>query len=460
MRLLLLIISLVCACIQLHAQTGIITTICGQDTAGYCGDGGPASDACLNASEFLRLDSVGNIYIGDCGNSRIRKIDKATGIIISIAGDGSRDYNGDNIPATNAHLDVPEGICNDILGNIYIADSYNNRIRKITVSTGIITSVAGSGPTAFFGGYSGDGGPATDAQLSGPVGLSVDRSGNIYIGDYANNVVRRVDAATGTITTFAGKQTTSMYTGGFVGYSGDGGPATNAVLSGPIQVFCDSIGNVFICDQYNNAVRKVDIVTNIITTVVGNGIAGYSGDGGLPTHAELNQPAGMYIDKQGNMFIAEWMNGTIRKISATTNTITTVAGNGTQGYSGDGGPATNAETNCSDVCVDNYGSIYIADGYDIRMVYNPKLSVPTANEDEVVKVYPNPALNKVTVSYHFTSDGVVQIMDITGHLVATNNLSAAKQEEVIDVSGFSPGMYLYRVMQNDLPISSGRIIKE
>lgn len=455
-------ILLTCACVKLHAQVAIITTIAGHDTDGYCGDGEPATDACLSVCEYVCLDNAGNIYVCDCFNSRIRKVDKTTGFMTTVAGDGTRDYNGDNILATSAHIYIPEGVCTDSAGNVYIADCGNNRVRKITVSTGIISTVAGSGPTAYFGGYSGDGGPATNAQLSQPGGLCIDRHGNIYIGDFANNVVRRVDASTGIITTFAGKQTTSMYTGGFAGYSGDGGQATNAVLSGPIDVFCDSAGNVFICDIWNSAIRKVDIATNIITTVAGNGIAGYSGDGGLSTHAELNQPGGMYIDRQGNMYIAEWANGTIRKVDARTNIITTVAGDGSPGFAGDGGPATNAKLIPSDVCGDDYGSLYIADedNHRIRMVYDPKLAVPIINKDEEVNVFPNPAFNKITVSYHFTSNGVVQIMDIAGHLAATHNLSAAKQEEMIDVSGFPPGMYLYRVMQKDTPVSSGRIIKQ
>lgn len=458
-----LIIFLVCACTQLHAQTGIITTICGQDSAGYCGDNGPASNACLNAFEFLCLDNTGDIYIADGLNSRIRKIDKTTGIITTVAGDGTRNYNGDNIPATDAELYVPEGVCVDSVGNIYIADVGNNRIRKITISTGLITTVAGSGPSASsFGGYSGDGAPATDAQLSDPVGLAIDKWGNLYIGDYGNDVVRRVDAATGIITTCAGKYSTSTYSGAALGYSGDGGQATNATLSGPVSVFCDDSGNVFISDQFDNTVHKVDIMTGVITTVAGNGLPGNTGDNGLATRAKLHEPGGIFIDKLNNLYIADWQNGIVRKVDGRTNIITTVAGNDTVGFSGDGGLATNAKTNASDICIDEYGSLYIADEYNyrVRMVYDPKLAVPTVNKDEEVKVFPNPAFSKVTVSYHLTSNGVIQLMDIAGHLVATNNLSAAKQEEVIDVSGFSPGMYLYRMMQKDRPVSAGRLIKQ
>ncbi|MBS1525537.1 MAG: T9SS type A sorting domain-containing protein [Bacteroidetes bacterium] len=451
MRLLLMIL-LTCVCINLHAQVAIITTIAGHDTDGYCGDNGPATDACLNVCEYLCLDNAGNIYIADGLNSRVRKIDKTSGIITTIAGDGTNDYNGDNIPATSAHLYGPEGICTDSFGDVYIADGLNNRIRKITASTGIITTVAGSGPTALFGGYFGDGGAATDAQLSGPVGVIADRYGNIYFGDFSNNVVRRIDAVTGIITTFAGKQGPPMYNGGFVGYTGDHGPATNAVLSGPFDVFCDSVGNVFICDSYNNVIRKVSITTGIITTVAGNGIAGHMGDGGDATRAELNLPHGGFIDKQGNMFIAEWQDGVIRKVDARTNIISTVAGNDTMGFSGDGGPATDAKTNCSDVCVDDYGSLYIADQYNnrIRMVYDPKLAVPVVNgtqKEQEYTIWPNPNNGSISLGQMVPDSKPVtaEIWNEVGIAVYQDELQFSGGRDQLHMMNAAPGLYLLRL---------------
>ena len=216
----------------------------------------------------------------------------------------------------------------DASGNLYIADTGNNRIRKVS-ATGIITTVAGNGSA----GYSGDGGPATSAQLDGPEGVAVDGSGNLYIADTCNNRIRKV-SATGIITTVAGN--------GSAGYSGDGGPATSAQLSLPAGVAVDGSGNLYIADSGNNRIRKVS-ATGIITTVAGNGSPGYSGDGGPATSAQLNQPAGVAVDASGNLYIADSSNNRIRKVSAT-GIITTVAGNGFDGYSGDGGPATSAAT--------------------------------------------------------------------------------------------------------------------
>lgn len=462
----IIILLFTCACLKLQAQVNIITTIAGSnDTVGYCCDGQPATDAKLYVPEYLCYDKFGNIYVADCGNFRVRKIDVITNTITTIGGNGVNGYNGDNIQATDAEIFIPEGITVDTFGNIYIADAGNNRIRKINTTTGIIATVAGVGPSGVtLGGFAGDGGLATDAQLNGPDGLAIDKKGNIYIGDYCNNKVRRIDGITGVITTFAGVQSLTPYTGGFVGYSGDGGEATNAVLSGPDGVFADSVGNVYICDQWNHAIRKIDIATNIISTIAGTGIAGYSGDGGPATHAQLNQPGGVDMDRQGNIFIAEYGNGVIRKIDAATGTITTVAGKDTIGFSGDGGPATDAKLGCGDVRVDKFGTLYIADERNnrIRKVYNPKLAVPETYVKSDIKIYPNPAQNELTVEYDFVSsgDGTFQITDITGRVVAVKNLSSQKQEEEIDVSKFSLGLYLYKVVQNNVLISAGKFVKE
>ena len=336
--------------LPLITEAQYITTICGSDTAGYTGDGGPAKNAKLNAPYGICNDKYGNIYFADGLNNRIRKINASTGIITTIAGSDSAGFSGDGGPATNARLFITEGICIDIAGNFYFADAGNNRIRKITVSTGIITTVAGSGPTGLLNGsYSGDGGPATNATLNEPCGVCLDIYGNIYIADYTNNVVRKVDASTGIITSVIGK---------------------NAAISGAIYVTVDSSGNIYFSDQWNSLVRKLDQSTGIMTIIAGNKNAGYLGDGGLAIYAELNQPGGIFIDSKQNIFIAEYGNGTIRKIDAITGIITTVAGTGNPGYSGDGGPATIARMWPTDVFLDKCGTMYIDDYQNntIRMV--------------------------------------------------------------------------------------------
>ena len=327
-----------------------ITTLAGNGTQGYSGDGGLATSAELSAPDGVAVDTGGNIYIGDLGNNRIRKVTVSTGDISTVAGDGTGGYSGDGGPATKAELSSPEGVAVDHAGNIYIADHTNSRIRKVTVSTGIITTVAGDGTT----GYSGDGGLATKAELCAPEDVTVDSAGNIYIADSCNNRIRKVTVSTGIITTVAGD--------GKGGYSGDGGQATSAELSDPIGVGLDTANNIYIGDFSNNRIRKVTVSTGIITTVAGDGKGGYSGDGGPATSAELDFPGGVEVDPAGNIYIADYGNSRIRKVTALTGFISTVGGDGTAGYSGDGGAATAAELNIPPaLALDAVGNIYVAD---------------------------------------------------------------------------------------------------
>ncbi len=260
---------------------------------------------------------MGNIYIADFNNSRIRKVDATTSIITTVAGNGIAGYSGDNGPATSAELNLTRGVAVDGSGNIYIGDFHNNSIRKVTATTGIITTVAGNGTL----GYSGDNGPATSAQLDGPDAVAVDASGNIYFADSYNNVIRKVLATTGIITTVAGNGlgagSGTPYSGG---YSGDNGSATNAELNLPLGVAVDASGNLFITDCANHRIRKV-AANGIITTVAGNGfgtgsgIGGYTGDNGSATSAELNCPEGVTVDTGGNIYIADTYNSVVRKVT-------------------------------------------------------------------------------------------------------------------------------------------------
>jgi Concanavalin A-like lectin/glucanases superfamily/FG-GAP-like repeat/HYDIN/CFA65/VesB-like, Ig-like domain/Abnormal spindle-like microcephaly-assoc'd, ASPM-SPD-2-Hydin/FIMAH domain/NHL repeat len=332
--------------------SGNISTVAGNGTYGYGGDGGVATDASLRDPFGVAVDITGNVYIADTDNERIRKVDTA-GKISTVAGNGSVGFNGDGGLATNANLHSPLGVAMDAAGNLYIADTGNGSIRKVSAN-GNISTVAGISGT---GGFSGDGGPATSAMLGIPSGIGVDSDGNLYIADSNNGRIRKVDTS-GTIATVAGD--------GIGGFVGDGGPATIASLMYPRGVALDSARNLYIADTNNNRIRKVDTSGNI-STVAGNGSFGYSGDGGLATSAGLYNPFDVSVDGSGNLYIADTNNNRIRKVDASGN-ISTVAGNGTAGYSGDGGAATSASlASPYGVAVDGAGDLYIADAGNSRI---------------------------------------------------------------------------------------------
>jgi sugar lactone lactonase YvrE len=327
----------------------LITTVAGNGSQGYFGDGGAATKASLEFPLAVAVDSLGNLFIADWGNHRIRKVD-VHGVITTVAGNGDIGYPGDGGAATNAGLRSSDGVAVDATGNLFIADY--EQIRQVGTN-GTITTVAGYG----LPGYSGDGGAATSASLNYPAGAAVDASGNLFIADFYNDRIRKVDA-NGIITTVAGN--------GTQGYSGDGGPATSASLNYPEGVSVDEIGNLFIADAGNNRVRKVD-AKGVITTVAGNGTYGYSGDGRAATNARLSQICGVAVDPSGNLFIADLDNHDIRKVDVT-GIITTMAGGGTN-FPGDGGAATNASLNYPNgVAVDASGNLFIADVTSIRKV--------------------------------------------------------------------------------------------
>ena len=330
-------------------STGTITTIAGTGKDGFSGDGGPATQAQLNFPTGVAVDGEGNLYIADAPNDRIRKVD-SIGTITTIAGTGEQGFSGDGGPATQAQLDHPRAVAVDGEGNLYIADRNNNRIRKVD-STGTITTIAGGG------GFGEDGGPATQVRLNLPYGVAVDGTGNLYIADTNSDRIRKVDS-TGTITTIAGT--------GERGFSGDGGPATQASLNSPFGVAVDGAGNLYIADQYNNRIRRVDS-TGTITTIAGTEERGFGGDGGPATQAPLFLPTGVAVDGEGNLYIADQYNHRIRRVDST-GTITTIAGTGERRFGGDGGPAIRAQLDApSGVAVDGAGNLYIADASNHRI---------------------------------------------------------------------------------------------
>jgi uncharacterized protein (TIGR03437 family) len=325
---------------------GNINYIAGDGSIGYSGDGGYATSADLIAPFALVVDSSGNVYFAENGDSRIRRIDAKSLDISTVAGNGTNGFSGDGSTAINAEMNSPTGLALDSAGNLYIADSLNCRIRKVT-SGGNISTIVGNGTLS----YSGDGGLASQAQLNAPQGVAADAAGNLYVADTLNNVVRKV-SPNGTIANFAGN--------GGVGSSGDGSAATSAQLHGPQGLAVDASGNVFIADTLNAKVRKVS-ASGIISTVAGSGTPGYGGDGGAAASAQLNLPIGVAVDSSGNLYIADFGNSRVREVSAS-GAITTVAGSGSNGYSGDGGQAVKAQLNGPQgVAVDAAGDLFIAD---------------------------------------------------------------------------------------------------
>ncbi len=328
------------------ASGQIITDFAGDGIAGYSGDNGPATQAEVKRVVGLASDASGNIYLADQNNNVVRKVDPS-GTITTFAGTGAQGFSGDSGPATQALLNQPSGVCVAPSGVIYVNDQFNHRVRAISTS-GIITTVAGSGSTLSFG----DGGPATSAGLDNPIRCAVDQSGNLYIVDQGAHDIRKVNTS-GVITTFAGVANSP-------GFSGDNGPAVAALMNNPTAASFDAAGNLYVTDQVNHRIRKID-TSATITTVAGNGVNAFAGDHLAATSASLNFPGETAIDAAGNLFIVDSGNEVIRMVSG--GIITTVAGTpATPGNNGDGGPPSQAQFNNPFALVlDPAANLYVGD---------------------------------------------------------------------------------------------------
>jgi sugar lactone lactonase YvrE len=335
---------------------GTINTVAGDGSAGFCGDGGLATSACLYYPQGIELSSSGAYYVADQSNNRVRSF-TIGGDINTVAGNGSTTQatlvNG--VAPTGVTLYYPYGVYEDPSGNIFVADQYNQAVRELVAASNVVNNFAGDGIAGFLG----DGGLATSAELNYPLSVARDSSGNTYIADTNNCVIRLVNTA-GDISTFVGNANLRC------GYSGDGGPATSAQLSYPYAVYVDSKNNVFIADTYNHVLREV--TNGTITTIAGiPTVAGYAGDGGPALDAKLNYPTGVAEDGAGNLYIADSYNHRIRQIGVSTGIITTVAGNGTAGFTGDGIAIENSLYYPNGVSADVNGNLFIADSDNNRV---------------------------------------------------------------------------------------------
>jgi trimeric autotransporter adhesin len=332
---------------------GTIDTFAGS-TFGYDGDGGQAKAAKLGYVTGVTVDAAGNVYITDASANTIRKVNTSN-VITTIAGQFAgfnvvtTTFSGDGGPATAAHFNVPWSSVVDASGNIIVSDRGNNLLRKIDGATGIVTTIAGK---LIDQGASGDNGPAIQALIGNPEGITSDAAGNLYIADSQNHIIRKI-STTGVITTIAGMA-------GQAGYTGDGGPAISAKLSEPAGIAVDASGNIYFSD--NSAVIRRIATSGKIATIAGTGVEGYSGDGGKATEAQLLSPKGIVIAKDGSIVFADSGNNRIRRIAPEQDKIETIAGTGESGYAGDGGLAIDAKMfNPQGLAVDSNGNIYIAE---------------------------------------------------------------------------------------------------
>ena len=338
------------------SQSWIITTAVGTGQRGFAGDGGAAERALLNGPFDVGFDVDGNLYFSDTFNHRIRRVDARTGIISTFAGSGESGYSGDGGPATRARLNEPYGIAIDKVANVYIADRHNHCVRRVDRTSGVITTFAGNG----VAGFNGDGGPASRAGMVEPNGLALDPAqGRLFIADVADHRVRVVDLATGTISTFAGT--------GEAQHSGDGRPATAAGIHGARAVEVATDGTVYILERQGSTLRAVNPSTGVINTVAGTGARGYSGDGGPAHDAVLDAPKEFALDYGGDILIVDTENHAIRRIYASNGIVETIAG-GRKSGQGDGGPAQAAGLGRPHgAVVGPDGSIYIGDTENHRI---------------------------------------------------------------------------------------------
>ena len=435
---------------QLHGQ--MIVTVAGNGIQGYNNDGIPAISSELNNPYNLAVDDSDNIYIADYDNNRIRKVSAATGIISTIAGTGTQGYSGDLGLAIFAELNQPRGIVVDAAGNVYICDQANFRVRKIDASTGIITTIVGIGND----GYSGDNGGATLAQISNCHSIAIDPNGDLVIADTWNHCIRKVNSTTGIITTIAGT--------GNPGYNGDSISSVAAKLFYPTGIAIDRFGNIFITDQENDRIRKLNVADSLIYTVGGIGISGYSGDGGPAVAAKINKPVGLAVDTSGVIYISDSYNYRVRKIDET-GVISTLSGTGVPGYNGDNISCYLAQLNGStDMSIDKSGNIYFCDPHNfrIRKIFKSQVGIESVSDAEYILLFPNPTTNQLHILSPDSKIASIEVVNLLGEKKSLNfqmNSTASHQEFIADASSLTAGIY-FILMETEKGIMMKKFAKQ
>jgi sugar lactone lactonase YvrE len=390
---------------------GIISTIVGTGTSGTGGDGGPATSATLSYPAGVAVNNAGDIFV--VHGSSVRKISGTSGTISSLS--------------TSGALLSAAGVWVNNAGNLFVTDHYHDQVFRVNATSGATAWACGNGHQ----GHGGDGGPATNGTLMVPAGACTDRAGNIYIADRGSNAIRKVSSPSGTLSTICGN--------GTAGFSGDGGPASAAMVSSPNGICVDTASNIYFSDMGNQRIRKINAATGRITTIAGTGSAGFSGDGGLAVAAKISGPAALFADKLGNIYLADQGNNRVRKI-AVSRVITTIAGTGTAGFSGDGGPATSAKLSSpSGVWVDAWGNVFISDMYNnrIRKITNfvptPKANGVSGVDESSVLVFPNPS----TGTFYLQADASLlnatfEVYNVAGAKVYQSVITGTQDELVLD----------------------------
>ncbi len=431
------------------ASAQVITTAAGNGSATYSGDGTQATAAGIGFTGFIRFDREGNYYFSALNNT-IRKV-TTTNTIYTIAGNGTVGFSGDGGPATAAQLNITGGggVAFDSDNNLYIADHANNRIRKVNRLTGTISTYAGTG----VAGYSGDGGPSSLAQLNGPICIAFDSENNLYVTDGFNYRIRKINNL-GIISTIAGT--------GIMGFSGYGGPAISADIYVAGGIIVGNHSDLFQADGIR--VRKIDLSTGIISTIAGNGVYGYSGDGSLATNAQFLSTMDIALDRSDNLYVSDRNNHRIRMVNAV-GVISTVTGNGIGGFFGDMGLATSAQIfSPRGVAIDICDNLYFSDNGNNRIrkvTFNPPpceyLSVNEQSNKQVVALYPNPAKEEINIEGaqpHTT----YRLCNAVGNVVQHGGLK--QNSNTITINHLPPGLYLLVLTDGEGVRTVHKIVKE